>query len=53
MKTVYFNVLPHLSNDLSTKTPKFHFASRKKFFSGKKFDFRIFLFYFKEASQEV
>ena len=34
------------------KTSKFRFAS-KKFISGKKIDFRVLLFYFKEASQEV
>ena len=48
MKTVYFNVLSHLSNDLSTKTPKFRFASKKLFFSGQKIDFRILLITFKK-----
>ena len=43
MKTVYFNVLSHLSTELSTKTPIFRFASKKIIISGKKFDFQICL----------
>ena len=45
MKNVYFNVLSHLSTELSTKTPEIRFASKK--ISGKKFDFRILLITFK------
>ena len=52
IKTVSFIVLSHLSTELSTKISKFRFASKKHIF-GKKFDFRIWLFYFKEPSQEV
>ena len=59
MKTVYFIVLSRLSTELSTKTSKFRFASKKLFFffffffwgggggGGKKINFRILLITFK------
>ena len=43
MKTVYFNVLSRLSNDLSTKTPIFRFASKKLFFLAKNLIFEFCL----------
>ena len=51
MKTIYSYVLSHLSTELSTKQKKnkhiFRFASKKIFFSGKKFDIRMLLITFK------
>ena len=43
MKTVYFNDLSHLSNDLSTKTPKIRFASKNYFFRQKELIFKFCL----------
>ena len=52
MKTVYFNVLSHLSTKLSIKTPEIRFASKKKNFWQKIWYSKI-AYYFQEASQEV
>ena len=52
MKTVYFNVLPRLSTELSTKTPKIRFASKKIFFLAKTLILN-FANHFQDASQVV
>ena len=53
MKTVYFNVLPRISTELSTKNTQNSFCKQKIIFSCKKIWFSNFAYYFQEASQEV
>ena len=54
MKIVYFNVLFHISTELSPKkTHPYFVLPAKKYFFCQKIRFSNFAYYFQEASQEV